>query len=88
MDFLHRAAYLYPDKTAVVDGERRYSYRQLAERSWRLANTPLAPWPTCWPPFPGGSTARRSSAAPTVRSAIWLRWSPAPSRSQLASTRG
>ena len=38
VDFLHRAAYLYPDKTAVVDGERRYSYRQLAERSWRLAN--------------------------------------------------
>ena len=38
VDFLHRAAYIYPDKTAVVDGERRYSYRQLAERSWRLAN--------------------------------------------------
>jgi fatty-acyl-CoA synthase len=36
--FLHRAAYMYPEKTAVVDGERRYSYRQLAERSWRLAN--------------------------------------------------
>jgi fatty-acyl-CoA synthase len=38
VDFLHRAAYIYPDKTAVVDGERRYSYGQLAERSWRLAN--------------------------------------------------
>jgi fatty-acyl-CoA synthase len=38
VDFLHRAAYMYPDKAAVVDGERRYSYRQLAERSWRLAN--------------------------------------------------
>jgi fatty-acyl-CoA synthase len=38
VDFLHRAAYIYPDKTAVVDGGRRYSYRQLAERSWRLAN--------------------------------------------------
>ena len=38
VDFLHRAAYIYPDKTAVVDGERRYSYRQLAERSWQLAN--------------------------------------------------
>ena len=36
--FLHRAVYLYPDKTAVVDGGRRYSYRELAERSWRLAN--------------------------------------------------
>src|ERR1700751_4713107 len=38
VDFLHRAAYMYPEKVAVVHGERRYSYRQLAERSWRLAN--------------------------------------------------
>jgi fatty-acyl-CoA synthase len=38
VDFLSRAAYMYPEKIAVVDGDRRYSYRQLAERSWRLAN--------------------------------------------------
>ncbi len=38
VDFLGRAAYMYPEKLAVVDGDRRYSYRQLAERSWRLAN--------------------------------------------------
>jgi len=38
VDFLHRTAYIYPDKVAVVDGDRRYSYRDLAERSWRLAN--------------------------------------------------
>jgi fatty-acyl-CoA synthase len=38
VDFLSRAAYMYPEKAAVVDGDRRYSYRQLAERSWRLAN--------------------------------------------------
>ena len=38
VDFLGRAAYVYPEKTAMVDGERRYSYRELAERSWRLAN--------------------------------------------------
>jgi fatty-acyl-CoA synthase len=38
VDFLHRAAYLYPDKVAVVDGGRRYCYRELAERSWRLAS--------------------------------------------------
>ena len=38
VDFLRRAAYVYPEKLAVVDGERRYSYRQLGERSWRLAN--------------------------------------------------
>jgi fatty-acyl-CoA synthase len=38
VEFLRRAAYVYPEKTAVVDGERRYSFQQLAERSWRLAN--------------------------------------------------
>ena len=38
VDFLYRAAYLYPGKVAVVHGQRRYSYQELAERSWRLAN--------------------------------------------------
>ena len=38
VDFLTRAAYVYPEKTAMVDGEHRYSYGQLAERAWRLAN--------------------------------------------------
>jgi len=38
VEFLHRAAYMYPDYVAVVHGQRRYSYRELAERSWRLAN--------------------------------------------------
>jgi fatty-acyl-CoA synthase len=37
-DFLSRAAYMYPAKTAVVDGERRYCYAEFADRSWRLAN--------------------------------------------------
>jgi fatty-acyl-CoA synthase len=39
VDFLRRAAYVYPDKLAIVDGERRYTYRQMAERAWRLANS-------------------------------------------------
>jgi fatty-acyl-CoA synthase len=38
VDFLERSAYIYPGKTAVVQANRRYSYRELAERSWRLAN--------------------------------------------------
>jgi fatty-acyl-CoA synthase len=38
VDFLRRAAHVYGEKIALVDGERRYSYRQFAERSWRLAN--------------------------------------------------
>jgi fatty-acyl-CoA synthase len=38
VDFLRRAAYVYPEKVALVDGEHRYSYAQLAQRAWRLAN--------------------------------------------------
>jgi fatty-acyl-CoA synthase len=38
VDFLRRAAYVYPEKIAMLDGDHRYSYRRLAERSWRLAN--------------------------------------------------
>src|SRR5262245_57878070 len=38
VDFLRRSGYMYPDKVALVHDERRYSYRQLSDRSWRLAN--------------------------------------------------
>jgi acyl-CoA synthetase (AMP-forming)/AMP-acid ligase II len=38
VNFLRRAARLFPDKTAVIDGERRYTYRTLAARVNRLAN--------------------------------------------------
>src|SRR5215470_3528779 len=36
--FLRRSAYVFPDKTAVVHGERRYTYRQFEERANRLAS--------------------------------------------------
>jgi len=36
--FLRRAAAVYPDKTAVVHGDRRYSYREFHERACRLAS--------------------------------------------------
>ena len=35
--FLRRSAYVYPDKIAVVHGERRYTYAQFEERANRLA---------------------------------------------------
>lgn len=38
VNFLRRAARLFPERTAVIDGELRYSYRTLAERVHRLAN--------------------------------------------------
>jgi len=37
-DFLRRAATLYPDKIGVVDGPRRFTYRELQERARRLGN--------------------------------------------------
>ncbi|MBI4246121.1 MAG: AMP-binding protein, partial [Candidatus Rokubacteria bacterium] len=37
VSFLQRSAYVFPDKTAVVHGSRRYTYRQLEERANRLA---------------------------------------------------
>ncbi len=36
--FLRRAAAVYPDKTAVIHGARRYSYREFHERACRLAS--------------------------------------------------
>ncbi len=41
-DFLRRPARLYPGKTAVVDGARRFSYREFEERANRLANALLS----------------------------------------------
>jgi fatty-acyl-CoA synthase len=38
VSFLHRTAYVFPDRVAVVHGERRSTYRQLEERVNRLAS--------------------------------------------------
>jgi len=40
-DFLNRPARIYPDKTAIVDGGLRLTYRQYAERVNRLSNALL-----------------------------------------------
>ena len=37
-DFLRRPALLYPEKTAIVDGERRFSYRQYQARVNQLSH--------------------------------------------------
>ncbi|MCK9912646.1 AMP-binding protein, partial [Microbacteriaceae bacterium K1510] len=37
-DVLRRAVHLYPDVTAVVEGQRRLSYRQLQQEIHQLAN--------------------------------------------------
>ena len=37
VDFLARSASVYPDKVAVIHGDWRITYRELAERSRRLA---------------------------------------------------
>jgi fatty-acyl-CoA synthase len=38
LSFLQRSASIFPDKVAVVHGDRRYTYRAFAERVNRLAN--------------------------------------------------
>ena len=38
VSFLRRAATVYPDKPAVIDGQRSYSYREFHERCCRLAS--------------------------------------------------
>lgn len=40
-DFLRRAAILYPGKTAVVDGDRRFTYAEFQARANRLSNALL-----------------------------------------------
>ena len=39
VSFLRRSAYVFPEKVAVVHGERRYTYRELEERVNRLASS-------------------------------------------------
>jgi fatty-acyl-CoA synthase len=38
VSFLKRSALVYPNKTAVIHGERKYSYRELYQRCLRLAS--------------------------------------------------
>src|SRR3954467_4056795 len=38
LDFLARSAFVYRDKIAVVDGERRFTYAEFNERIHRLAS--------------------------------------------------
>ena len=40
-DFLRRPALLYPDKLAIVDGERRFTYREYQERVNQLSHALL-----------------------------------------------
>ena len=38
LSFLERSASVFPDKTAIVHGDRRYTYQEFAERVYRLAS--------------------------------------------------
>ncbi len=38
VSFLRRSAYMFPDRTAVIYGERRYTYQEFEERVNRLAS--------------------------------------------------
>ncbi|HXM18736.1 MAG TPA: acyl--CoA ligase family protein [Candidatus Tumulicola sp.] len=38
LSFLERSLHVFPDRVAVVDGDRRYTYAQFGERIYRLAS--------------------------------------------------
>jgi len=38
VSFLERSALIYPDKVAIIHGERRYTYREFEQRVYRLAS--------------------------------------------------
>lgn len=38
VSFLERSALIYPDKVAIIHGERRYTYREFLQRVYRLAS--------------------------------------------------
>ena len=38
LDFLARSAYVYPDRIAAVDGDRRFTYDEFNRRVHRLAS--------------------------------------------------
>ena len=38
LSFLERSSLVYADKTAIVDGDRRITYREMADRTTRMAN--------------------------------------------------
>ncbi len=38
VEFLTRSSLVYPDKTAVIYGEKRYNYSEFTERIYRLAS--------------------------------------------------
>ena len=38
VSFLRRSALIHPDRTAVIHGDRKFSYREFQARVWRLAN--------------------------------------------------
>src|SRR5262245_54055259 len=38
LSFIERAAYVYPDRIALIDGERRFTWKETYARSRRLAS--------------------------------------------------
>ena len=47
VSFLERSAYAYPDRTAVVHGSRRFTYREFHERVNRLGSALRAAGEPC-----------------------------------------
>jgi non-ribosomal peptide synthetase component E (peptide arylation enzyme) len=59
LSFLERSALVFAERTAVIDGDRRYTYREFADRCARLAGGLIelgvrqVTGLRCWPPTAG-----------------------------------
>ena len=56
--FLDRAAAVFADRIAIVDGERTFTYRELSDRCRR--------WPARWPQRARGTKTGWRHCAPTA----------------------
>ena len=64
LGFLSRAASIYPDRAAMVHGDRRIVYRDFDARARRLASALARPTHGGWP-FPVARRIVRKARGPT-----------------------
>src|ERR1700738_3781005 len=82
-DFLERAAFVYPDKTAVVDGAARRTYPEFLERVERLSASLLLYDDELEP-----LVSRLASAVPRIRAAEYEALLAAADRAALVPRSG
>ncbi len=65
LSFIQRSVDVYPEKTAIVHGDKRYTYREFGERVNRLAWALKSPTPdSSKPPYGCCANRRMVGACP------------------------